>query len=95
MTIADVKQKITPILEEYGIEYAGIFGSFARGEARSNSDIDLIVRLGSPMGMFRYMKFVNGLETTLKKTVDIVTYNSLNKFVKPYILREIRTIYKT
>ena len=30
MNIYDVKQKITPILEEYGITYAGVFGSIAR-----------------------------------------------------------------
>ena len=94
MTVNDIKQKITPILEEYGITYAEIFGSVATGKANENSDIDILVRFGSPMGMFRYMKFVNGLESLLKKKVDVVTESSLNKFVKPYILPEIKIIYE-
>jgi len=40
------------------------------------------------------MKFVNGLETSLKRKVDVVTENSLNKFVKPYVLPEIKVIYE-
>lgn len=92
MTVNDVKQKITPILEEYGISYAGVFGSVAKGEARNDSDVDLIVRFGRPMGMFTYMKFINGLETSLKRKVDVVTENSLNKYVKPYVLSDIKVI---
>ncbi|HZE87053.1 MAG TPA: nucleotidyltransferase domain-containing protein, partial [Methylomirabilota bacterium] len=81
-------------LEEYGISYAGVFGSVAQGKAKEDSDVDLIVRFGRPMGMFTYMKFVNGLETSLKRKVDVVTENSLNKFVKPYVLPEIKVIYE-
>lgn len=94
MTIADIKQKITPILEEYGITYAGIFGSFARGQSTEKSDVDLIVRLGRPMGMFSYMKFINGLEEKLNKKVDVVTEQSLNKHVKPYITPDLKVIYE-
>ena len=94
MTVNDVKQKITPVLEEYGITYAGVFGSVAQGQARDDSDVDIIVRFGRPMGMFTYMKFVNGLEASLQRKVDVVTENSLNKFVKPYVLPDIKVIYE-
>lgn len=94
MTLNDIQQKITPIFKDYGITYAGIFGSFARGQSTEKSDVDLIVRLGRPMGMFTYMRFVNGLESTLKRKVDVVTEKSLNKHVKPYIIPEIQTIYE-
>lgn len=94
MTIADIQQKITPIFKDYGITYAGVFGSFARGESTDKSDVDLIVRLGRPMGMFAYMRFVNGLESTLKRKVDVITEKSINKRVKPYIVPEIKTIYQ-
>lgn len=94
MTIADIQQKITPIFKDYGITYAGIFGSFARGESTDKSDVDLIVRLGRPMGMFTYMRFVNGLESTLKRKVDVVTQRSINRRVRPYIVSEIKTIYE-
>ena len=94
MTIQDIKVKITPVLKEYDIKYAGIFGSFARGESTEKSDVDIMVKFGRPMGMFTYMKFVNGLESSLERKVDVVTENSLNKYVKPYVLPEIKVIYE-
>lgn len=94
MSINSVREKILPILKEYNITYAGIFGSVASGQVKKNSDVDIIVRFGSPIGMFAYMRFINGLERTLKKKVDVVTEQSLNKFVKPYVLPEVKVIYE-
>ncbi|MEW6655204.1 MAG: nucleotidyltransferase domain-containing protein, partial [Bacteroidota bacterium] len=43
--IEDVKRKILPILEHYGVTKAGLFGSFVRGELREDSDIDILVEI--------------------------------------------------
>lgn len=94
MTIQDIKHKTTPIFEQYGITYAALFGSYARGQNTNKSDVDLLIRLGQPMGMFTYMRFINGLEKSLGKKVDVVTDKSLNKFVKPYITTDIKTLYE-
>lgn len=94
MTISDIQKKAAPIFQQYGITYAGLFGSFARGESTDTSDIDIMVKLGKPMGMFRYMEFVDGLESTLQRKVDVVTEKSLNKHVKPYITSDIKKIYE-
>lgn len=94
MTIQDIQQKTAPVFQKYGIAYAGIFGSFARKEETSKSDVDIIIKIGEPMGMFKYMKFIGKLETSLKRKVDVVTEKSINKHVKPYIISEIKTIYE-
>lgn len=94
MTIQDIRHITIPIFQEFGITYAGIFGSFARGEETNQSDLDFIVKLGKPMGMFKYMEFIEGLESSLKRKVDVVTENSINKFIKPYIISDIKTIYE-
>lgn len=94
MTIQDIKQKTMPIFEEYGITYAALFGSFARGEETKHSDVDLLVHLGKPMGMFAYMEFLDGLEKSLGKKVDVVTEGSLNKHVRPYITSDIKILYE-
>lgn len=94
MTINQIRQKATPIFNEYGITYAGLFGSFSRGNETQKSDIDIMIKLGKPIGMFSYMRFINTLEGTLKRKVDIMTENSINKHVKPYALREMVTIYE-
>jgi len=94
MTIEEIRQITTPVFKEFGVEYAGVFGSVSRGEDRKDSDIDLLVRLGKSTGMFQYMRLINGLESCLQRKVDLVTEKSLNKFMKPYVLPEVKTIYE-
>lgn len=94
MTIATIQQKAIPIFQQYGIRYAGLFGSFAREEETEKSDIDFMVKLGKPMGMFQYMRFIESLEACLKRKVDVVTEKSINKHVKAYILADLKMIYE-
>jgi hypothetical protein len=94
MLIADIKDKLQPIFEAFCVSYAAIFGSISRGEDRPNSDVDILVRLGKPMGMFSYMKLIHTIESILGRKVDMVTEQSLNKHVRPYIMPELKTIYE-
>jgi predicted nucleotidyltransferase len=94
MTVEEVKQKASPIFEEHGVAFAAVFGSLARGEDRPQSDVDILVRLGRPTGMVGYMRLVESLETALEKRVDLVTDQSLNKRVRPYVLPDLTTIYE-
>ena len=94
MEIAELREKAAPILRSHGVTRAAVFGSTARGSARPDSDIDLLVQFGRPMGMVAYMRFVNQIEEALQKKVDVVTEGSLNKFIKPYITPDLTTIYE-
>lgn len=94
MKIRDIQQKTLPIFEDFGVTYAALFGSFARGQATEKSDIDFLVRFGRPIGMLGYMRFINHLELQLQRKVDVVTEKSINKFVKPYIMHDLKTIYE-
>lgn len=95
MKIEEVQKKISPIMAKYGIKRAAVFGSVSRGESRPDSDIDLLVELGDEqMGLFKYSRFIEEVEKSLGRKVDIVTNNSINKFIKPYILPELKTIYE-
>lgn len=94
MIISQIQEKTLPIFNEYGISYAGVFGSVSRGEERQDSDVDLLVRFSKPMGMFSYMKFIRSLESAIGRKVDVVTDKSLNKFVRPFVEKEIKTIYE-
>ena len=66
----------------------------ARGEDRPQSDVDILVRLGQPMGMVGYMRLIESLEQSLHKKVDLVTEQSLNKHVRLYVLPTLKTIYE-
>jgi len=76
------------------VRYAAVFGSVARGEDRPESDVDLLVRLGRPTGMVGYMKLIEGLEESLERKVDVITEQSLNEHLLPYVARDIATIYE-
>ena len=94
MTVEEIRQKTRPILEQHGVAYAGVFGSVARGEDGPQSDVDILVRLGRPMGMVEYMGLIQDLEEILQKKVDLVTDQSLNKRVRPYVTPDLTTIYE-
>jgi predicted nucleotidyltransferase len=80
-------KKIVKILKKNSIKRAGIFGSYARGEQKKNSDVDILVELGKPMG-FDFVGIQFELEDELGKKVDLVTYNSLHPLLKDRILNE-------
>lgn len=94
MTLEEVKEKAIPILKEHGVTYAAVFGSIARGEDLPQSDVDILVRIGKPMGMVGYMRLIESLEESLHKKVDLVTEQSLNKYVRPYVLPTLKIIYE-
>lgn len=94
MQISEVKEKISPVLREYGVKKVSVFGSVSRGDDRPDSDVDLLVELGpGPMGMFKYMSFIGKLENSLGKKVDLVTPGSAKRLV-PYISSDLKVIYE-
>jgi predicted nucleotidyltransferase len=94
MTLEEIRQKTSPVFKEFGVSYAAVFGSAARGEDRPESDVDILVRLGRPTGMVGYMRLIENLEASLQKRVDVVTEQSLNQRVRPYVARDLATIYE-
>lgn len=84
-----IKPKIVRILRENGIKKAGIFGSYARGEQRRTSDIDLLIE--AKKGKFSLFDLVGlemELKKALKKNVDLLTYKGINPYLKDRILKE-------
>jgi hypothetical protein len=76
------KQKIKAILIKHNIKKAGIFGSYARGEAvTGKSDLDIIVEL-SQNDLFELTAVKLDIEEALDLSVDIITYSGLQKFAK-------------
>ncbi|MBL7061044.1 MAG: nucleotidyltransferase domain-containing protein, partial [Actinobacteria bacterium] len=43
--IEEIKKKILPILKDYRVKKIGLFGSYARGEIKENSDIDILIEI--------------------------------------------------
>jgi uncharacterized protein len=89
-TIEKIKAyfKTRPVLKAY------IFGSYVRGDADSQSDLDILVNLdySQTIGLqFIQMKF--DLEKLLNINIDLVSENGLSKYIKPTIDKEKLLIY--
>ena len=94
MSVKDLQSKLAPIFRHYGVKRASVFGSVARGDDRPESDVDVMVKLGRPMGLVGFVGLVNEMEEKLGRKVDLVTEGGVNKFIKPHILPDLKTIYE-
>ena len=89
-TIEEMRDAVREIAQQYGVERVSLFGSYARGEARQDSDIDLLIDKGYIRGLFQLSGFHLDLEDRLKTHVDVLTTESLNeKFLKKISKEEI------
>jgi predicted nucleotidyltransferase len=75
-------------LEVYGVSSLAVFGSFARGDEQTNSDIDLLVEFSKANGIFEFIRLKTYLEEILGRPVDLVTPDALKPQLKERILRE-------
>jgi predicted nucleotidyltransferase len=87
-SIQEIKEKIRAILQQYGITKAAIFGSLAKGEATTSSDIDILVEIKSDMSLFDFIGIKIELEEALKMKVDLVEYDTIKPIIKERILAE-------
>jgi len=79
--------KIKKILKKYNVKRAGIFGSYAKGEQKRYSDIDILIEPPKNMG-FGFAGLEIDLSEKLNKKVDLVSYNGLSPFLKEKILKQ-------
>ena len=77
-----------PELNALGVRSLALFGSVARGEARPESDVDLLVEFEPPLGFDRYMDAKFRLEALLRRPVDLITPAGLKPELRPTIERE-------
>ncbi len=73
--------------KKYHVGQIGIFGSVAKGVSRAKSDVDIVVQLSKPIGMFQFLELEEYLGDMLGKKVDLVTKQSLKPLIKEEILR--------
>ena len=77
------------LVEKFGVIEIAIFGSYARGEQRKNSDIDIIVDFKEGWKTFdNYMDLKFYLEELFGKKVDLVIKSAINPRIKPFIIEE-------
>ena len=73
-----LKNELPYLNEKYGVERIAIYGSFAKGNQRKRSDIDILVQLIKPLGL-DFIKLAYHLEKVLKRRVDLATFDTLKR----------------
>lgn len=86
-------EKIKQILLKNNVEFAGVFGSYARGEHRPDSDIDILVRFSAPKSLFDLAGLEIELSESLGKKVQIVTEKYLHPYLQPYVSKDLQVLY--
>ena len=77
------------MLAECNVKRIGLFGSYARGEQKQNSDIDFLVEFKKP-SFDSFMDLAFGLEKLFGKKVELITKGSLSPHIRPYVEKEIK-----
>lgn len=86
---------IIDIFKPYNPKRLGVFGSYARGENTSESDIDILYSFNVPLGIFSLVKIKNQLEKVLGKKVDLVSERYINEKLKKNIENDLKMIYES
>lgn len=77
-SISEIREIVAPIAQKYGIRSVRLFGSYARGEARPDSDLDLLIDDGKTRSLFQLGGLQADLAEAFHKKVDLLTDNSLD-----------------
>lgn len=75
-------------LERHAVKSLAVFGSVARGEAVSTSDLDVLVEFSRPVGLFEFIRLKKFLEDLTGCKVDLVTQDALHPAMRETILNE-------
>ena len=83
LTIKEIRTRIKPIMEKHGIKEVYLFGSYARGEAKPSSDVDIYCEDGDIRTLYNHVDFLEELENALGKKVDLILFGTdLHPFFK-------------
>ncbi len=73
---------------------ASIFGSYARGEAKQSSDLDLLVEFEPSISLLTFVRYKRELENLLGRKVDLLTPASISPYIFPKIQKDLKLIYE-
>lgn len=75
--------------DTYNVNKIGVFGSITRNEQKETSDVDILVELSQPIGMFKFIELEEFLSKVIGRKVDLVTDKALKLAIKEDILQKV------
>lgn len=92
MSREEIQNTIKNYLDQFPISKVGIFGSFARNEDHSHSDIDILVTFEEPISLFTLVRINRELSELLNRKVDIVSEKYLHPRMKEAVKKDLKII---
>ncbi len=90
----DIKEMIITILVKHGIKRILVFGSYARNEATTKSDLDLIVDFPEGTSLLDHIGIEIELSEALNMKIDLLSRNGISPYIKDHVLKEAIVIYE-
>lgn len=84
--LADVKNELR---QQFGIEEIALFGSYARDEAKEDSDVDIVILESNKKNFFLRMKAIDFLKEHLQRDVDMGYFDGMKTFIKNRIQKDL------
>ena len=85
-----LERAVPDLRADFGVKRIGIFGSFARGEQKRTSDVDVLVEFAHGKATFdNFMQLAFYLEDLLSRKVDLLTVNSIDKYIRSRVESEV------
>lgn len=94
LSLEEIKQKIEPVCQKYGVKKVYLFGSYARGEATDMSDIDIRIEKGNIKDLFTMVGFRLDIISALDKEIDLISIVPESKTFKTNINDDEVIIYE-
>jgi len=90
MTKHEIKNIIKNVLEKNDIKKASLFGSYASNKFTDESDIDILIEFNNNnnKSLLDLIGIKQEIEEKINKTIDLLTYDSINPELKKYILNQ-------
>ncbi len=87
--IGILKEQKKYLVERFGVDEVAIFGSYARGDQREDSDIDILIAFKEGYKTFEnYMDLKFYLEEIFGKKIDLIIKSAINPRIKPFVITE-------
>ena len=93
--IKNRRKSLGEIARENQISYLALLGSHARGEQKTDSDLDLLINFKKPVDFFELYDIEQKLAKLLNKKIDLVTIKGLSRHIKPYVQNDLQVIYES
>ena len=94
MSHEEIEAAVISILERYGVRKIGLFGSYARGDQRPGSDLDLLVDFTDRKSLLTLVRIERELSEHLGIKVDLLTEQAISPYLIERVKSELKVIYQ-